>query len=239
MAKWGPDDVMKLTKQVEILRDTAAQDKDAVARLYPSFNPEKDARIAVFGKLINVMNSVQLGLTFVSNYLLRRDWWQSISGEMIPMSDIAVYAREFEGFMKIGFVQFMFSSVESSLRVFLRALDPIACRGGTGGFKGVYDCLFKSKLSVCPHEGIEVLDLLRNARNTIHNNGVYFDRNGNDATVCWRGVSYTFTHAQPVDFVTWEFTLEVADAVRGLIRAVVEDPSLRAITTEITDPSSP
>jgi hypothetical protein len=76
----------------------------------------------------------------------------------------------------------MFSSIESSLRLFLRALDPTACNGGMKEFNSIYDCLFNSKLATAPADGIELLNLLRLVRNTIHNNGVYFNPRGTDVT---------------------------------------------------------
>lgn len=239
MKQWGPNDVMNLIKQLEPIRDQAAQDKESVMATYSSLNARKDARVTAFSKLINVFNSVQLALTFVSKHLLNLGWWKAVSKEVISVSDAKVYVEEFMGFSKIGFVQFLFSTTESSLRLFLRALDPTACDGGMAPFKSVYDCLFRSKLSACPHEGIELLDLLRLIRNTIHNNGVYFHRSGRDATVTWRGTLYEFKQAVPVDFVTWEFLLEVSNAVRALMRTVVEDTNLEAITCEITDPFAP
>lgn len=236
MEQWGPDQVMNLIKQLEPIRDQAVQDKDSVTAMYSSFDPRKDARVTAFSKMINVFNSVQLALTFVSKHLLDLNWWKVIAREAISVSDARTYVKEFMSFFKIGFVQFLFSTTESSLRLFLRALDPSACRGGMASFKSVYDCLFRSKLSACPHEGVQLLDLFRLVRNTIHNNGVYFHPNGQDATVSWRGTLYEFKQSVPVDFVTWQFFLEVSNAVRPLMYTVVTDTNLRAIADEITDP---
>lgn len=239
MEQWGPNEVMGLIKQLEPIRDRADQDKESVTTMYSSFDPRKDARITAFSKMINVFNSVQLALTFVSKHLLDLNWWKAVATEEIPASDARIYVNEFMGFSKIGFVQFLFSTTESSLRLFLRALDPTACDGGMGSFKSVYECLFRSNLSACPPEGIELLNLLRFVRNTIHNNGVYFHRNGQDATVTWRGTPYEFRQSAPVDFVTWGFLLEVSDATRALIYTVVTDANLGAVAYEITDPFAP
>jgi len=38
-----------------------------------------------------------------------------------------------------------FTGVETSFRIFLRALDPTACNNGTGPFNTIYDCLLGSK----------------------------------------------------------------------------------------------
>ena len=231
--------MLNLIKQLELIRDQSAQDKESIMAIYSSFYPKKDARVTAFSKMINVFNSVQLALTFVSKHLLDLNWWKANSREEIPVSDVKTYVEEFMSFSKIGFVQFLFSTTESSLRLFLRALDPVACKGGMAEFKSVYDCLLKSKLSTCPNEGIELLDLLRLVRNTIHNNGVYFHPDGRDAAVTWLETLYEFRQSAPVDFVTWQFLLDVSDATRSLTCTVVADTNMRAIANEITDPFAP
>ncbi len=239
MNQLGTNEVMNLVKQLEPIRDQAAQNKESVVAIYSNIDPEKDARITAFSKMVNVFNSVQLALTFVSKHLLDLNWWKVISRGEIPLSDARIYAKEFMGFSKLGFVQFLFSTTESSFRLFLRALDSTACDGGMGPFKSVYDCLLRSSLSLYPPESIELLDLLRLVRNTVHNNGVYFHRNWRDAAVTWRGTSYEFKQSTPVDFVTWQFLLEVSDDIRSLMHTIVTDANLRAITHEITDPFAP
>jgi len=53
MEQWGPDEVMNLIKQLEPIRDQAAQDKDSVIAMYSGFDPRKDARVTAFSKMIN------------------------------------------------------------------------------------------------------------------------------------------------------------------------------------------
>ena len=51
-----------------------------------------------------------------------------------------------------------------------------------------------------------------------------------------KGTLYEFKQSVPVDFVTWQFLLEVSNAVRSLMYTVVTDTNLRAIAHEISDP---
>ena len=234
----GPDEVHHLIEQLQPIRDRAVDDKTAVIALYPSVDPEHDARITAFSKLINVLNSLQLSFTFISKHLLHKQWWEAIARTPIPDYDKQLYTNEFANFVKVGFVHAMFSSIESSLRLFLRALDPAACRGGVAEFKSIYDCLFSSKLATAPADGIQLLDLLRLVLNTIHNNGVYFNRRGGNVTLSWQGEMFEFRQGTPVDFVTWEFLIRVSDSLRILLRQVVEDSNLRSITVMIDDPFS-
>lgn len=234
----GPDEIHHLIKQLGIVRDRAHDDQNAVLILYSSVDPAHDARITAFSKFINVLNSVQLAFTFISKHLLYKQWWDAIAHTSISDSDKQVYANEFANFTKVAFVQTLFSSIESSLRLFLKALDPSACNDGMAEFKSIYDCLFRSKLATSYPEGIVLLDLLRLVRNTIHNNGVYFDPQGRDVSLIWKGQTFDFKQTKPVDFVTWEFLIAASDSLREFLRKVVDDANLRSITQEITDPFS-
>jgi hypothetical protein len=233
----GPEEVHRLIEQLQLVRDRAVDDKAAVMALYQFTAPEHDARVTAFSKFINVLNSAQLAFVFISKHLLHKQWWDAIARTPIPDDDKQVYVNEFANFVKVGFVHAMFSSIESSLRLFLRALDPIACNGGMAEFKSIYDCLFSSKLAIAPADGTQLLDLLRLVRNTIHNNGVYFNPRGGNVTLSWQGQTFEFRQGTPVDFVTWEFLIRVSDSLRVLLRQVVEDTNLRNITV-VDDPFS-
>jgi len=238
MPQIGSDEVHKLIEQLQLVRDRAVDGKNAVVALYPSLNSERDARVTAFSKFINVSNSLQLALTFISKHLLYNEWWNWISRKQIPSSDKQIYANEFANFAKVGYVQGIFLAVESSLRLFLRALDSSACNGGMAEFKSIYECLFNSQLAANPAGGTALLDLMRLVRNTIHNNGVYFSPHGVDATLTWNGNTYEFRQGKPVDFLTWGILFELSDALHLLLRQIAEDVNLQAVKTEITDPFS-
>ena len=229
----GPSEVHQLIEQLQSVRDRAVNDKTAVVAIYPLASPDR-----ALAKFINVLNSVQLAFTFTSKHLLHKQWWDAIAKTSIPDGDKQAYARQFENFSKIGFVHALFSAIESSLRLFLRALDPAACNGGTAEFKSIYDCLFNSKLAKTPTDGTQLLDLLRLIRNTIHNNGVYISPRGGAVTLNWQGKTFDFKQGVAVDFVTWDFLILVSDSLRALLRQVVEDSNLRKVTVEINDPFS-
>lgn len=234
----GPDDIHRLIEQFQPVRDRFVDDKATVMAIYASVDPKHDARITAYSKAINILNSVQLGFTFISKHLLQNQWWQAVARTPISGPDKQIYANEFANFLKIAYVQGIFLAIESSLRIFLRAIDPSACNSGMAEFKSIYECLFKSKLSAIPTDGIELLDLLRLIRNTIHNNGVYFHPSGNDVSITWSEETFEFKQGVPVDFVTWEFLIRVSEALRQLLREVVEDTNLKGISVEINDPFS-
>jgi hypothetical protein len=234
----GPNEIHHLILRLKPIRDALAEDKTEIMSIYSSIDPKHDARITAYSKAINVITSVQLALLFMSKHLFKKKWWETIASNPIPDEDKLIYTHEFGMFTKIGFVQGIYMVIESSLRLFLRALDPDACNRGMEGFESIYNCLFKSKLRIIPTDGVHLIDLLRFVRNTIHNNGVYFHPSGNDNSVKWNGETFEFKQGAPVDFVTWDFLTMVSDELRKLLREVVEDSNLRGISVEINDPFS-
>jgi hypothetical protein len=229
-------ELLATLRKVECLRDRAAAQKDTLCLRYPSWDAVHDARLTTFAKVINVANSAQLALTFVGQHLLDPNWWHGTAKEKIPPNDANIYINEFVNFAKIAFVQFLFSSIESGFRILLRAVDPSACSQGTAEFKSVYECLLRSKLATTPPGGIDLLDLLRFIRNTVHNNGVFFNRSGTDEQVAYKGKTYSFFYGKAVDFVTWDSLISVAQDLIDLVVAVVSDGSVAGIAGRIQDP---
>lgn len=220
----------ELSPQILPLCDKTKSDLESVILLYSNFNPDKDARISSFVKLANVFNSLLLTFVFARNSIAEGSWKEAISGE-----EFTLWIQNFDDFVKIGFIHNISLVIESSFRIFLRALDPNAAVGGMAEFKSIYECLLKSKLAEVPPEGTKLLDFLRLIKNTSHNNGVYFHQSGDNKTVNWKGEVYEFKQGTPVDFVTWDFVLKLSDALRSLLRKVVEDQNLQSIKNEITE----
>jgi hypothetical protein len=226
---------MDLIQTVQELREAFSAARDGVAKGHPTWDVIRDARLTGFSKAINVLNSTQLGLVHIRFHLTDRGWWNTISRTPISEADLTIYVAEFDMFVKLGFLQFLFASLESSLRAFLRAIDPSACTGGTAEFKSVYDCLF-TRLGLTRYTPL--LDLLRLIRNTVHNNGVYFHRSGEAETVTHSGTAYTFSVGKRVSFVTWPFLFGLAPEVRHLLLDTVESAAICA-PSFIQDPFAP
>jgi len=240
MKKIGPAEIMALVGRVQANRDALFDEKLKLSNgIYAAQDFSKDARLTVYSKLINSCNSLQLALTLMSSNLMNLDWWKAIARTHIPEPDVAIYVKEFESFSKIGFIQSVFSAIESSLRIYLRALDSSACSNGTAEFKSIYECLFRSHLSAEPTDGVALLDLLRNVRNTIHNNGVFFNKTATNQLVSWKGKQFAFEYGKPIDFVTWDFLLEVVTALEKMVSEIVNDGALIQIKADIVDPYAP
>jgi hypothetical protein len=225
---------MNNIESIERIRDSFVGTKNEIIKKFPTWNTEKDARITVFSKCINVCNSVQLSFIFMQFHLTQFDWWKQFAKSDIPSKDLQIYLDEFDMFTKIGFIQFIFSSIESAFRLYVKSLDSTACNNGTAEFKNIYSWLLK-KTNLQKNENL--LDLLRLIRNTIHNNSVYFHKNGLNETVNFKGKNFNFIVGRPVDFVTWDFIFEVISDVESLIIEVVKSNEIYQIN-QIIDPYS-
>jgi hypothetical protein len=198
----------------------------ALAANHPSWGA-RDARVTLFNKCVNVMRSVHLGVVFMIHHLTKPGWWAEKGKYGATKEAIQQSLDEFNMFLRISFIQGLFSAIESSLRLFVRALDPKACSAGCADFKNIYEWILK-RLSLQRHGPL--LDLLRNVRNSMHNNGLFFRKSGDD-TVVYKGQTYAFRVGKPNDFVTWKFVLDILPDIRLLLNDIVESPEVVAIGT--------
>lgn len=231
-------DFNALIGTLEQIRPVVAAEYDRLCQtIQYSWN---DARLTTIANFGGVIDSTTLAFYFISKNLLppENPWWNSYKPPYTGFNDRdrSSLVNGFNtGFIKVAFIQSLFSTLDSKFRIFLRELDPSACSGGTDAFHSIYTAL-RSRLTSIPADADDLVTLLRLVRNTIHNNGVYFDKRGRDAQVTYKGRTYDFHHGKPVNFVRWEWLLERLDDVRELLFRVVNDPNIFGITHEIVDP---
>ncbi|MBK9925739.1 MAG: hypothetical protein IPP66_10640 [Anaerolineales bacterium] len=205
--------------------------KEQLIKSHPSWNQDSDARISVFSKCANVFGSVNLGMNFIMLNLTSDEWWQSKSEQKIPDELIKHSIHEFDVFLKISFFHLFFSSIESSFRAIVQALDPQACNNGKSDFKNLYSWLL-SRLKLSRWNNL--LDLLRCIRNTIHNNGIYFPKSGKNEKISYKGIDYNFVVGSKIGF-TWEQLLEFTSDVKDMLREIIESPEV-ASHASVGDP---
>ena len=235
MSKFDREEAGRIFGDLTKLADHAKTRINTLRCEYPDWHRDEDARISGFAKLSNTTTSVALGLHFYGNQLISPGWWSSNTTEAFSAEDKKRINRAYVDLLKVGLIQVGFSAVESTLRDLLRAIDPAACRGGTAGFKSIYECLFQSKLSSEPADGCELLHLLRQVRNTVHNNGVYFNRGEQDLSVIYKGDLYDFRHRQKVEFITWDLLVCLYRDTCDLLYNVVTDSVVTGISGGIRD----
>jgi hypothetical protein len=214
--------------QLVLIHNNFHKAREHIISNHQNIDTNKDARITIFSKIIIVLDSTALYFILHQFHLTNLAWWKNISLKKIGDSKIINPSEEvipqlveaFDHFMTVSFVQLLFSSLESSLRIFLRALDPVACDKGTAEFKRIYVHLLKI-LNIEKYANL--LKLLRLIRNIIHNNGVYFDRLGRDECVEYDGAIYKFEVGKPVELGdVWQLFLSnlVPDILKMVIHIV-------------------
>jgi hypothetical protein len=198
--------------KIQSIRDIGISKREAILDVYSDYSwfTKTDARITSFRKIINVCNSSLLAFEIGDQTVVRNKWWLEMTDGEISKKDIRIYASEYESFLKVSFIQSFYSCLESSLRLILKGIDEDACSRGTDAFKNIYECLFRSKINGNHSGYISLLDLYRELRNTIHNNGVYFHRSWEPTVVEYKGREYEFNIGEPIDFADWDFIREVS-----------------------------
>ena len=233
-----PGDI--LIQRLQTIKENAINDTQQLTVANSTWNPQKDARLLSLGKFINVCERTQFGLHILTK-LLDDDWYQSnMENETQQDPDYKmILTVEFEKSLKYGFGMSLFTLIESGFRIFLRAVDPIACKGATGTFDSIHKSLLGSKQLNFPganrQAAEELLDFVRLIRNLIHNDGVYFDEYGNDKTVIYKSTPYHFYHGKPIGFVYWDLLLTLADDIRRLLVQVISHPKI-ATQCQVSDP---
>ncbi len=195
-----------------------------------------DIRLAVFTKIENVVRCAALGFESITNFLsLPR--YDRVGIERNPIGPIET--SELAMFYKLGFVHFMFSATESSFRQLLRAINLEKCNGGSADFRSVYECLIREELGLPgAKDYIDMLDLFRLIRNTVHNNGVYFQKSGDSREVTYQGMVYQFKHGQKIDTVMWHLCLSILNDVIGLFITITSHARVLSLPP-IKDTSAP
>jgi hypothetical protein len=188
---------------------------------HPAFDKNKDIRINIFSKCINVFDSTCLSLIFYSHHLEQEAWWRQTATKLslkIPSEDDRkVLVKVYLMFVKIGFVQtFVSSALESSIRIIVSNVNPVRYKKEGWPFEGAYHLLLSelNQLECKP-----LLDILRCIRNANHDNGVYYGKN---ETIPYKGNVYEFKDEKSVEFVTWDFILSLAEDAKKLILSMVK-----------------
>lgn len=208
-----------------------------------AFKKDNDARVTIFSKVILAQRSCRLCFIFIRNHLTEQDWWKALRDDInwtLPLANKALddlldhYIAEFEDFLTIGYVHTLFSSIESSFRIFTRALDPNACHKGTDDFMNIYQWLL-TKLNLWNY--LCMLHLLRLMRNTIHNNGVYYHRKNLKEIVSYNGKTYTFEQGKGVEYGdVWKLLqFQIMPDIKRMMTQMVNTKDISSIP-QILDP---
>jgi len=214
----------KIGESIEKIAHLSFDLKEGLKKKY-GWN-ESDARITVFNKIINVINTANLGYVFISKYLQKKDWWKENELFSINEGTIIKTVEEFEMSIRIALIQNVMYATESSFRIFSRAVQPGACKNGAAEFKSIYSSLLK-KTSLQEKEIL--LDLFRNIRNTMHNNGLFFPPNNKNQEIIFQGKEFHFIVGEHCHFVETELVVKLTANIIVLLQEFIETPIVSII----------
>ena len=92
--------------------------------------------------------------------------------------------------------------IEDTLRVILNNLDPTACNNGKAEFQSIYVSLLTT-LNLKKY--IDLLDVTRCVRNSIHRNGRYVHKSKPSQTFIYDGKTYSFVDGVVINVFQWGY----------------------------------
>jgi hypothetical protein len=204
---------------------------------YP-WDQKTDLRITTIGRLIRLLVALQLSLRSLRGLQAATDEeWSSLVLPAGENKERQPYLLVPELVTKTGFIASLFAAMESSLRVLLKAIDPVSYAKDQVRTRNLIQLLLEKKLSrPYPSEFLSI-DFLRTLRNTLHTNGVYNPPDGRPATFTFRGTTYAFEPEKRVNFASWQLVLDLADEMRQIPFRLARDPKISS-QAAIRDPWS-
>lgn len=223
----GPD---RVTEQLEELANSYIETYDSLvaSNQWPS---PFDARPYLFNKCSSVFRSAFMFRIMTEQVMLRGEFWEKYFTRLPSTEELSSTRIQSGVFVSAGLMHFLFAIIESSFRLYVRALDAEACRKGTAEFQSVVRWLLK-RVDLGSLEPL--FDLLRNYRNTIHNNAVFISRREDDEIIEFEGDTYVFRHGQAVKFDRW---FQIYSRVRSALEQIVTTSPI-ADVENIVDPAA-
>lgn len=181
---------------------------------------QQDARLSLFSKCINVLDGTFLGFYFYNFHLTEPHLWREISFKLQvalpPADDILRHVDAFAMFVKIGFIQLLHASIESSMRLIIEKYNYLEYKRRISSFARIYTWFF-NEANLLNHKPI--LDMLTTLRDVNHDNGVYY---ANNKQITINGSHYVFENGKTVEFVTWDFLLNLMSAIKNILVGIVD-----------------
>lgn len=220
-----------LLSRLQAIKEKAFYERQGLMSINSHWDKRKEYRLSALGKFINIFDITQFSIDLLGKILME-DWYrENLANEGQQEPDFKmVLTVEWERTTKYRFGMSLFTLIESSFRVFLRSLDPVACKGSTSNFDSIYKCLLGSNqlnFANANYENAkELLNFVRIIRNLIHNDGVLFEEDGHDITVTYRKTQYHLYNGKPVEFVTWDLLLAISEDILRLLTQVISHPKI-------------
>lgn len=227
-------------QRLQQLKEDALQEHTRLISVYKGWMLDKDARLKALSNFFTVIERTQFQILIVAK-LADDEWCEANLDNEVqqPEGFKNILIARVESSTKYSLGMSMFTLIENYFRIALRSLDPVVCNNSTGPFENIYTCLLGSSQLNLPQNdkaaALAMLNFIRLIRNLIHNDGVYYSKDGQDTFETYKGVRYDFYNGKPVGFVTWNLLLDLIQDVLQLLKRVINDGKI-ATQNQIIDP---
>ncbi len=190
---------------------------DLLAEKYPN----ADLRPTFLSLPSNVLFYCYLHLQSADDTITKPDWWQSKLNKNI--SEKAV--KDMVALLKLQFFSFFFSKIETCQRKTMNIVSP----GYYTGINQPYKQIYEKYLVTLNILAVDLFNISRNIRNSLHSNGVFLSKNGKNELLHWKGVNFDFVHQQPINFMSTGNILFLVDELFIVIDLILDSEELNRV----------
>jgi len=213
------------------LRQDYENAKQSVLAAHPAWDKWTDARPLALGRCANAIQSIFLCGCHERQNLTSEGWWRKHVSVAITREGCRIGLTMFDSFLIGTAYVMLFSAIEHSVRVFLRALCPGACQDGRAPFQSVYQKLL-TELDLKEWEPfLEVWGALRNA---VHNNFQFLPTNRKDLKVTFDGVKFSHRDGEHFE-ADWKLFIWLVAHAKEMLLEIVGSQEMANLAT-ISDP---
>lgn len=192
---------------------------------YPKGPDGMDLRAALFGLPGNALVGYGIAMAMIETVLTDRRWWETFTPYRTE-SEITERLGHYDNSIRQGYFILFFSRIEWIIRNMLFTLDSSLCDGGLGPFKNVYEA-FLNQINC--NDLLIIFELSRHLRNSMHNNGIYMNKQRNDSQIySYRGLSIQFKHNKSIENAT-PLSFDLYEDLILACRKIVDSTRISAI----------
>ncbi len=214
---------------------------DAIERHHPDWCPVArsadtahggDVRREYFGKLQTALVSSMLARAFLAGDAVALKWWEENQwlgfepdSEVEPL--VAEVALAFEFTTDWSLLHEVSSITESALRDIVRSAHGRFGRATRRSFTSICARILKETNL---EEFAPLFRIVRNVRNTVHNNGVFLPDDGQDDSVQYKGVTFGFTHGLAVR-LPFRSTVTITHELQSAMYQIMESTAVANLSS--------
>lgn len=198
---------MDYKKQVcELIKIRSELDKtrQELFTKFPQMDKKRDARLTFFNRAASILDTSAIELMMSESVLQNPRSWSNFAKKYSfnkpPSKSILPMTLSYEQSVVFGYLLFLFSSYETSLRRIVRTIDPSRYQLMINSIDNIFNWYVgRLKFSKIERKRYcKLMEIYRLIRNSIHNNGVYSPnssgvKSGSRKQRTWKGVKVIFT----------------------------------------------